>query len=78
MHPQYSPQYKDEEEHDALPDEVKDHMWAAFAHAAGLGRHPGKYKGPTTNGSTEDTAAKPRPVVRKSESKISRHRRKRT
>jgi|HubBroStandDraft_6_1064221.scaffolds.fasta_scaffold1424052_1 hypothetical protein len=46
MHPQYSPQDEEEEEFDAMPDELKDHMWAAFTHKAGLGPHPGIYKGP--------------------------------
>jgi hypothetical protein len=84
MHPEYSDQYTDEEEFDAMPDEAKDHMWAAFAHSAGLGPHPGKYKGPPIDGSTDDTsskpvpARKPRPVVRNSEGKVSRHGRKRT
>lgn len=46
MHPEYSPQDEEESEFDALSDEVKDHMWAAFAHKAGVGPHPGIYKGP--------------------------------
>jgi hypothetical protein len=46
MHPEYSPQDEEDEEHDAIPDDVKDHMWAAFAHKAGVGPHPGIYKGP--------------------------------
>jgi hypothetical protein len=46
MHPQYSPQDEEDEEFDAMPDELKDHMWAAFAHKAGVGPHPGIYKGP--------------------------------
>jgi hypothetical protein len=31
---------------DEMPPEMKDHMLAAFAHKAGLGPHPGIYKGP--------------------------------
>jgi hypothetical protein len=31
---------------DEMPPEMKDHMLAAFAHKAGLGPHPGMYKGP--------------------------------
>ncbi len=47
MHPQYSPQDDDEDrQHEALPEEAKDHMWAAFKHKAGIGPHPGLYKGP--------------------------------
>jgi hypothetical protein len=46
MHPEYSDQFTDEEEFDAMPDELKDHMWAAFTHKAGLGPHPGIYNGP--------------------------------
>lgn len=30
---------------DNAPDEFKDHMVQAFIHAAGKGKHPGKYKG---------------------------------
>ena len=30
-----------------MPSEMKDHMLAAFRHGAGLGPHPGMYKGPT-------------------------------
>jgi hypothetical protein len=33
----------DEEE---MPSEMKDYGLAAFRHAAGLGPHPGTYKGP--------------------------------
>jgi hypothetical protein len=29
-----------------MPSEMKDHWFAAFRHAAGLGPHPGDYKGP--------------------------------
>jgi hypothetical protein len=46
MHPQYSPQDEEDDQHDAIPDEVKDHMWAAFAHKAGVGPHPGIYNRP--------------------------------
>jgi hypothetical protein len=47
MHPEYSPQEDDEDlQHAALPNEMKDHMWKAFAHKAGVGPHPGVYKGP--------------------------------
>jgi hypothetical protein len=49
MHPEYSDQNTDEEDFDAIPDDVKDHMWAAFAHAAGVGPHPGIYKGPKSS-----------------------------
>jgi hypothetical protein len=38
--------FQDPDEED-MPSEMKDHMLAAFAHGAGLGPHPGKYKGPT-------------------------------
>jgi hypothetical protein len=31
---------------DDMPPEMRDHMLAAFAHKAGLGPHPGMYKGP--------------------------------
>jgi hypothetical protein len=31
---------------DEMPPEMRDHMLAAFAHKAGLGPHPGMYKGP--------------------------------
>jgi hypothetical protein len=31
---------------DEMPPEMKAHMLAAFAHHAGLGPHPGMYKGP--------------------------------
>lgn len=31
---------------DDMPPEMREHMLAAFAHHAGLGPHPGKYKGP--------------------------------
>ena len=33
-------------QYDELPPEAIDHMIAAFKHKAGLGPHPGKYKGP--------------------------------
>jgi hypothetical protein len=32
----------EQEDFEDAPDEAKDHMLAAFAHAAGLGPHPGK------------------------------------
>jgi hypothetical protein len=31
---------------DHAPDEFKDHLMQAFIHAAGKGKHPGKYAGP--------------------------------
>ena len=31
---------------DHAPDELKDHLVQAFVHAAGKGKHPGKYAGP--------------------------------
>jgi hypothetical protein len=31
---------------DELPDEATDYLIKAFVHAAGLGPHPRKYKGP--------------------------------
>jgi hypothetical protein len=31
---------------DHAPDEFKDHLTQAFVHAAGKGKHPGKYAGP--------------------------------
>jgi hypothetical protein len=31
---------------DHAPDEFKDHLVQAFVHAAGKGKHPGKYAGP--------------------------------
>jgi hypothetical protein len=34
------------DDEDEMPPEMKAHMLAAFAHHAGLGPHPGKYKGP--------------------------------
>src|ERR1700746_1902285 len=34
------------DEDDDMPPEMRDHMLAAFAHKAGLGPHPGMYKGP--------------------------------
>jgi hypothetical protein len=37
--------FQDPDEDD-MPSELKDHMLAAFAHEAGLGPHPGMYKGP--------------------------------
>ena len=35
-----------QEEHGKLPNEAMDHFAAIFAHKAGLGTHPGVYKGP--------------------------------
>jgi hypothetical protein len=35
-----------QENHDALPHEMRMHMAMGFAHAAGLAPHPGKYTGP--------------------------------
>jgi hypothetical protein len=46
MHPEYLPQDEEDEEHAALSDTAKEHMWAAFTHEAGLGLHPGIYNGP--------------------------------
>jgi hypothetical protein len=40
--------------HEAMPAEMKDHMWAAFAHKAGLGPHPGQYQGPDHPGVPDD------------------------
>jgi len=40
--------------HDAMPDQMKQHMWAALEHKAGLGPHPGKYSGPEHPGVHED------------------------
>jgi hypothetical protein len=40
--------------HDAIPAQMKDHMWAALLHKAGLGPHPGKYSGPEHPGVHED------------------------
>jgi hypothetical protein len=37
--------FQDPDEED-MPSEMKDHMLAAFRHEAGLGPHPGMYKGP--------------------------------
>jgi hypothetical protein len=37
--------FQDPDEED-MPPELKDHMLAAFQHAAGLGPHPGMYQGP--------------------------------
>jgi hypothetical protein len=33
----------------AMPTELTNHMFAAFAHKAGLGADPGKYTGPQPN-----------------------------
>jgi hypothetical protein len=41
--------------HDAAPQQMKDHMWAALEHKAGLGPHPGKYSGPEHPGVHPDT-----------------------
>jgi hypothetical protein len=35
-----------QEEYDNLPEEMRDHLWKAMLHNAGLGPDPGKYKGP--------------------------------
>jgi hypothetical protein len=37
---------KGQEAFDKLPPELIDHLWAAFAHAAGIAPHPGFYDGP--------------------------------
>lgn len=65
MHPQYSPQNDEEEEFDAMPDELKDHMWAAFAHQAGLGPHPGLYNGPERKPEATPRALNTAPPKRK-------------
>lgn len=35
-----------QDEYDAMPEEMKNHLIAAIKHKAGLGLHPGKYSGP--------------------------------
>jgi hypothetical protein len=45
------------DEEGEMPPEMKDHMLAAFAHKAGLGPHPGKYKGPPWRKSDDPTDA---------------------
>jgi hypothetical protein len=44
----------DQDQHDAMPKQMKDHMWQAFVHAAGKGPHPGNYKGPPHPGVPPD------------------------
>jgi hypothetical protein len=36
----------DQDDFEERPEEMKEHMMSAFVHNAGLGPHPGKYKGP--------------------------------
>src|SRR5215475_2116056 len=36
----------DQEDWEAMPPEMREHLWKAYQHKAGLGPHPGKYKGP--------------------------------
>jgi hypothetical protein len=43
-----------QDEFDAMPQAMRDHIWAALAHKAGLGPHPGKYTGPKHPGVPED------------------------
>jgi hypothetical protein len=40
----------DQDDYDALPSEMKEHMTDAIAHMAGVGPHPGKYRGPKPEG----------------------------
>jgi hypothetical protein len=35
-----------QDQFDALPEEFKEHLWAAFINHAGYGPNPGKYAGP--------------------------------
>jgi hypothetical protein len=72
MHPQYSPQNDEEEEFDAMPDELKDHMWAAFTHKAGLGPHPGIYNGPECKPEATPRALKHGPTEAKKAAKARR------
>lgn len=44
----------DQDEWEAMPQAMRDHMWAAMMHKAGLGPHPGKYKGPKHEPDEED------------------------
>lgn len=37
----------DQDQFDRMPEEWKDHFMKAVVHKAGLGPHPGIYKGPT-------------------------------
>jgi hypothetical protein len=37
----------DQDQFDQMPEEWKDHLMKAVVHKAGLGPHPGIYKGPT-------------------------------
>lgn len=45
---------ENQDHYDAMPQEMKDHLWAALLHEAGMGPHPGKYKGPEFKGVPED------------------------
>lgn len=36
----------DQDDHDDAPPEYKEHLEKAFEHKAGLGPHPGKFRGP--------------------------------
>lgn len=44
----------DQDQHDRMPEEWKDHFMKAVVHNAGLGPHPGIYKGPTKPVNTEE------------------------
>ena len=39
----------EQDEFDALPEEYREHLWKAFIQKAGLGPHPGKYRGPAVD-----------------------------
>src|SRR5215469_2462801 len=49
------PQVDPQDEVEAMPPQMRDHAWAAFAHKAGLGPHPGQYQGPPHPGVPDDT-----------------------
>jgi hypothetical protein len=51
---QHSEPVSEQDYHDAIPAQMKQHMWAALEHKAGLGKHPGKYSGPEHPGVHED------------------------
>jgi hypothetical protein len=40
--------------HNHMPEEMRHHAWAAMAHHAGLGAHPGVYRGRQHPGVPED------------------------
>lgn len=44
----------DQDQFDRMPEEWKDHYLKAVVHRAGLGPHPGIYKGPNKPIETED------------------------